>query len=190
MKPSWWELICYSPSNFTQMIWVNVIPEFRIQMRNYLLKKKSMFVFFPMFIRSILLLCPSLLFGLLLILCLIYIPFGRNGLSCIFFNLSFSLGKCPTITHCSVVFLILQQAWKTSCRKQCICFCTLNFSDISQVVLILASFKCFSFQLQESFWKLGKLHGNWDNLKRLCLELEWHFTKSILSHFSPQFLSH
>lgn len=40
----------------------------------------------------------------------IYIPFARQELRGIFFELPFSLGKCPTMTHGSVVFLILQQA--------------------------------------------------------------------------------
>lgn len=43
VKNSWWELICNSLSNFTQMIWVNVILEFRIQMRSDLLRKVCLF---------------------------------------------------------------------------------------------------------------------------------------------------
>lgn len=69
LKPSWWELICYLSSSFTQMIWVNVITEFRSQMRRDV-RKESEFSFFPVLMQNILLLCPSLLFGLLIILCL------------------------------------------------------------------------------------------------------------------------
>lgn len=67
LKPSWWELVCYLSSS--RMISVNVISEIRSQMRRDLLRKESEFSFFPMLMQNILLLCPSLLFGLLLILC-------------------------------------------------------------------------------------------------------------------------
>lgn len=122
MKPSWWELICYSPSNFTQMIWVNAIPEFRIQMRSDLLRKESVFGFFPMLIWSILLLCPSSLLGLLLILCLkdVFI-FPLLGMDWDISSLTFfSPGKMPSYDtlQCHIVFLILQLAWKTGCWKQ------------------------------------------------------------------------
>lgn len=80
----------------------------------------------------------------------IYTSLTRHGLRGVFSGLSHSLGKCPNMTHCHVVFLILQLAWKTGSRKQCTCL-TLNFTDNNQVMLILASYRCLLFLLWQSF---------------------------------------
>lgn len=98
----------------------------------------------------------------------IYILLTRYDLRDVFSGLPSSLGKCPNTSHCCVVFLILQLAWKIGTRKLCACL-TLHFTGKNHVMLILARYKSLPFLLRQSFhsWKLGK--------KLTVLDLSWRY---------------
>lgn len=75
----------------------------------------------------------------------VYIPFARHELRGIFFDLPFSLGKCPTMTHCSRPE---KQVAENSAFASALQWYQSNATSVSL------------FQLWESFWVLAKLNGN------------------------------